>query len=148
MKLNELFDSPTEMVRSEWNEHYGEVVFIIGQHQYSIEIFDVEGAEEEWGAKLWELQFSLLGGGTASGKTFNNTGTGNFHAILSNVAIVVRDYLSEFGVRPIKFDAAEKKNKIYIGLVKKSLKGWQVRDFGGIYVAIPPGSEYDVLFQD
>jgi hypothetical protein len=77
----------------------------------------------------WEVEFGINGSGNYDTK-YGITGTGNAAIVMSIVADIIRNFLTEYqdNVQAIKFTAKEPSRKfLYMRMVKRLLPKWKVK---------------------
>lgn len=139
MKLLELFDKGADAHWYDISEVGGAAEFLIGKHRYRFMIseFDVG---EDYEVQAWTVEFSLVDG--SGDPRYDNTGTGNQFPLYSTILGLVRQYMAEYGDRPLIFGAADAGRKtLYARMMGRFLRGWKITTTSGDVVAWPPGQE-------
>lgn len=139
MKLFELFSKPTQYVWKSKNKYLGSAEFEIGSMTYQLSV-----EEDEVDARFWFVSFGAKVTAAAPGSKDSflrgdTTGTGNQFAVYSTVIAATKDYMQQFGIRPIRIIALDDSRKgLYPRMIKRILPDWSITIVGANIIAIPP----------
>lgn len=139
MTLLELFDKGVNAHWFDMSEVGGHAEFIIGEQRYSFMISEYD-VGEDWEIQAWTVEFALLDGN--GDPRYDNTRTGNQLPLYSTILKLCREYISEYGERPLVFGAADPGRKtLYARLMGRFLNGWNITTNANYVTAWPPGQE-------
>lgn len=135
MKLFELFNRPAEFDWVSKSSNYGNAMFVTADVTYKVLI----GSYSFDQTRVWTVQFEALTM-DADKWTIANTKTGNELEVFSTVIAVLKEFMSEFGVRSIHIQTFDRQRaSLYPKMLKRLLPQWQIHMDGGQLFALKPG---------
>lgn len=134
MKLNEIFDSVTPSVHWEYKEpDGGYAYFRVEGISYE---FEIAATELDDGRPAWLTEFKLVD--DQGNPRFDTTGSGNALAVYTTVFQLLKEFMAEYGVRALRFEAHDSKRKsLYQRFIRRQLPNWEIEVDGDFMAAYP-----------